>query len=295
MESIVDLAIFAEKYRICLLKNQTSDVIRTALSDNCWKVTPEIITSVYNSVPAGTILRQMFFLGFAIGCKNASWWRRTEGYTEWETVFCNRPDLGWDYFQHVLTGQIDSLGFGSGGACRYHDHSDIAGWVRGNGIKCPYPRGAPLDMLSVEESGTGEIEGESAEEDAVMEISVLEDPVEEEAVAGVATEDEVADEEAVDGEAVAAEATKDEVADEEAEVEEAVSGEALAGVATEDEVADEEAVEEEAVEEEAVDGEAVEEAIEGEAVEEEAVEDEVVDEEAVEKDVMAAEDAMTQN
>ena len=34
IDAIVDLAIFAEKYHVCHLKNQTSDVIRTALSKN---------------------------------------------------------------------------------------------------------------------------------------------------------------------------------------------------------------------------------------------------------------------
>ena len=126
MDSLIDLAIFAEKYYICLLKNQTSDVIRTALSDNRWNVTPEIITAIYSSVPVGTILRQLCFLGSAIRCKTAPRRRRTEGYAKWETVFYNYPNLGWDYFQHVLAGQIENSTFSFGGACRFHDHSDIA-------------------------------------------------------------------------------------------------------------------------------------------------------------------------
>jgi len=56
MEPVVDLANFAEKYHICCLKNQISDVLRAALSDNQWRVTSEIITTVYSSVPAGTSL-----------------------------------------------------------------------------------------------------------------------------------------------------------------------------------------------------------------------------------------------
>jgi hypothetical protein len=34
IEPVIDLAIFAEKYHICCLKNQTSDVLRTALSNS---------------------------------------------------------------------------------------------------------------------------------------------------------------------------------------------------------------------------------------------------------------------
>jgi hypothetical protein len=68
IDSVVDLAIFTEKYHVCHLKNQTSDVIRTALSKNRWEITPETIAKVYDSVPAGTILRHLCFLGFTISC-----------------------------------------------------------------------------------------------------------------------------------------------------------------------------------------------------------------------------------
>ncbi|KAI9851901.1 MAG: hypothetical protein M1824_002451 [Vezdaea acicularis] len=157
IESVIDLAIFAEKYHICYLKNQTSDVLRTALSDNRWRVTPEIITAVYSSVPAGTTLRQMFSLGFAVnyGSSSLSWSRRnkpTEHWAEWEKVFYDFPDLGWDYFQHIQKGQADASSIKLGGACRFHDHSDTFGWIRGSGSSCSYPYGVPLTMQGYKKS-----------------------------------------------------------------------------------------------------------------------------------------------
>src|SRR5579871_6001523 len=73
VDAIVDLAIFAEKHHVCHLKNQTSDAIRTALVEERWKITPDAITKVYKNVPAGTILRQLCFLGFMISYNVTGW------------------------------------------------------------------------------------------------------------------------------------------------------------------------------------------------------------------------------
>jgi hypothetical protein len=256
MDSVINLAIFAEKYHVCHLKNQTSDVIRTALSENRWKVTPEAIATVYNNVPAGTILRQICFLGFAVSCTVATWRRRNEGnnhYAKWETAFCNCPDLGWDYFLHIQTGQGDtsSTGFGGdastvslGGACRFHDHSDIAGWVRKNCSKCPYPHGAPVDMLPVEEDGVEEQEEEQVKEEAAEEYVAAAEAVEDAEVEYAASAEAVEDT-AVEY-AAAAEAVED------AEVEYTTVAEAVED-ALEEYTAAEEAVVEDAAEEGALD------------------------------------------
>jgi hypothetical protein len=185
------------------LKNQTSDVIRTALSKNRWEITLETIAKVYGSVPAGTILRHLCFLGFTISCNvvnGGRWNEQNDQYSKWETAFCNCPELGWDYFKHTQTRQADtsSINFGgdnltisSGGACRFHDHSDIAGWVRKNRTICPYPQGAPVIMPPVEEDGVEEHEKEPTEEDTVQEDAAVVYAVEDAMPVDAAVEDAV--------------------------------------------------------------------------------------------------------
>jgi hypothetical protein len=115
-------------------------------------------------VPAGTSLRQMCSLGFAVNYSSKS--RRnaaTERYTEWENVFCDFPDLGWDYFQHIQKDQTDASSIKLGGACRFHDHSDIFGWVRGSDSTCPYPHSVLLTMREYRKS-FGNVLEESADE-----------------------------------------------------------------------------------------------------------------------------------
>lgn len=157
IEFVINLAIFAEKYHICCLKNQTFDVLQTALSDNQQRVTLEIITTVYSSVLAGTILRLMFSLGFAVNYSSSSlsWSRRnaaTKHQVEQEKVFCDFPDLRWDYFQHIQKGQTDASSIKLGGACRFHDHSDTFGQVCGSDSACPYPYGVPLTIQEYKKS-----------------------------------------------------------------------------------------------------------------------------------------------
>ena len=133
INSITDLAIFAETYRIFLLKNQASDVIRAALANDQWKVTPDIISSVYKAAPLGSTLRRLYFLGF-ITATNSKFIP-----SFWKTTFNDYPSLGFDYFRYKSTGEVDGVSIDSGGACRFHDHSDVSGWVLGYTKECPYP------------------------------------------------------------------------------------------------------------------------------------------------------------
>jgi hypothetical protein len=154
-------------------------------SNNQWEITPETIAKVYDSVLASTILRRLCFLGFTISCNVVNerrWNEQNDQYTMWETAFCNCPELGLDYFKHTQTRQADtsSINFGgdkltisSGGACRFHDHSDIAGWVRKNRTICPYPQGPPVIMPPVEKDGVEEHEKESTEENTVQEDAAV--------------------------------------------------------------------------------------------------------------------------
>jgi len=130
------LAVFAQQYQIYHLRNQASDVVRAALRDGEWNITPEMISAVYKDAPAGSALRQLSFLGFVAA----------EGRTDatlWQAAFIDCPSLGWDYFQYKNGSELYNEGIQDGGACRFHDHSDIRGWVLQDLPTCPYPHGAP--------------------------------------------------------------------------------------------------------------------------------------------------------
>jgi hypothetical protein len=136
IDGALHLAVFAQKYQIYHLRNQASDVVRAALRDGKWNITPDMISAVYKVAPAGSALRQLSFLGFVAA----------EGHTDstvWRAAFIDCPSLGWDYFQYKNGSELYNEGIQDGGACRFHDHSDIRGWVLRDLPNCPYPHGAP--------------------------------------------------------------------------------------------------------------------------------------------------------
>ncbi|PMD32209.1 hypothetical protein L207DRAFT_572457 [Hyaloscypha variabilis F] len=136
VDGALNLAVFAQKYKIYHLRNQASDVVRAALGEGKWSITPDMISAVYKVAPAGSALRQLSFLGFVA----------SEGRTDstlWQTAFHECQGLGWDYFQYKSGKDVNIEGIEAGGACRFHDHSDIRGWAFQNVDDCPYPHGAP--------------------------------------------------------------------------------------------------------------------------------------------------------
>jgi hypothetical protein len=136
IDGALNLAVFAQKYQIYHLRNQASDVVRAALREGQWNITPDMISAVYKVAPAGSALRQLSFLGFvAAEGRNDS--------TVWQAAFIDCPSLGWDYFQYKSGNELYSEGIEAGGACRFHDHSDIRGWGFRDLPDCPYPHGAP--------------------------------------------------------------------------------------------------------------------------------------------------------
>jgi hypothetical protein len=139
IDGALHLAVFAQKYQIYHLRNQASDVVRAALRDGDWNITPDMISAVYKVAPAGSALRQLSFLGFVAA----------EGRTDstlWQAAFIDCPSLGWDYFQYKNGSELYREGIQDGGACRFHDHSDIGGWVLRDLSDCPYPHGAPRSL-----------------------------------------------------------------------------------------------------------------------------------------------------
>lgn len=153
--TVLDLAIFAEIYIICQLKNQTSDILRTELGSGRWQLTPENVCVIYDEVPLGSILRELCSASLALQVLDPpapSTWdfsdaptvthRKYENYLEWRSVFEKHSDLGWDYFKQIQAGNSSMVVTNGGGACRFHDHRDIPGTRREDVAKCPYPHGA---------------------------------------------------------------------------------------------------------------------------------------------------------
>ncbi|KAI9775932.1 MAG: hypothetical protein M1839_000721 [Geoglossum umbratile] len=100
-DPLIDLAILADKYQICLLKNQISDEIRTALSQGRWRITPDMVCIVYASTPTNSILRRLFSLGFMTGNGGLVEFSPYGSSEKWKSVFSEFSELGWDYFYHI--------------------------------------------------------------------------------------------------------------------------------------------------------------------------------------------------
>lgn len=143
-DSLIRLGVFAEKYHIRLLINQISNILRKAITEGRWKPSPDIARRVYDSVPVKSILRRLCSLGLTVSLGKMG--HRTD-YGIWEAVFIEFADLGWDYFRRTQKGQTLTFHVSSNGACRFHDHSDVVGWVRKEVQTCPFPDGAPVVAL----------------------------------------------------------------------------------------------------------------------------------------------------
>lgn len=172
IDGALNLAVFAQKHNIYHLRNQASDVVRAALREGQWSITPEMISAVYKVAPAGSALRQLSFLGF-VASEGGS------DSTVWQAAFIDCPSLGWDYFQYKSGSELYSEGIEAGGACRFHDHADIRGWTRQNLPSCPYPHGAPRLLpgeFAVHDIVMPGTATPRVEEDGAL-ISFAEDPV----------------------------------------------------------------------------------------------------------------------
>jgi len=140
---LANLGIFAEKYHIRLLMNQISNLIRTAVGESRWKPSPDIMKTVYGSVPANSNLRRLCSLAFTINFNKRG---SCIDINIWKSTFNDFSEFGWDYFQRVQMGQTSTTHVTLDGVCRFHDHSDVFGWVRGESHTCPYPDGAPVTV-----------------------------------------------------------------------------------------------------------------------------------------------------
>jgi hypothetical protein len=141
IDSAFHLVIFAQKYRIYDLRNQASDLIRAALHDRHWIITPDILLAAYKVAPSGSSLRQLCFLGFV------SMEGRYKSF-DWKAAFLECPSLGWDYFHYKSGSEMYHGRIETGGACRFHDHFNIDGWKPQDVINCPYSFQTSLNAAS---------------------------------------------------------------------------------------------------------------------------------------------------
>ena len=145
-QAVLDLAILAETYNIYQLRNQTSDLLWREFDDKQWEITPDLLSMVYSSVPSGSVLRQLWASAFAIASHSASSPKQDNDYLKWKPAFETFPGLGWDYFVQMQKVQPRPESITAGGACRFHDHSDVPSWERKYTDHCPYPHGAPTKL-----------------------------------------------------------------------------------------------------------------------------------------------------
>lgn len=168
-DTLISLDIFAERCQIRLLLNQVSDLLRKNISANRWKPNSDTMRAIYSGVPANSILRRLSSLGLTVQPKK---YARQMDWTIWETVFTEHADLGWDYFRRIQKDQTSTYEVASSGACRFHDHSDVPGWIRTELRDCPYPEGAPVEGprnfgLSASVSGSRTTDGKVGSESRI--------------------------------------------------------------------------------------------------------------------------------
>ncbi|TVY90556.1 hypothetical protein LAWI1_G007117 [Lachnellula willkommii] len=145
-EAVLDLAILAETYNIYQLRNQTSDLLWREFNDKRWEITPYLLSIVYTSVPSGSLLRQLWVSVLAITHNRAASPEQDNDNLRWKSAFETFPELGWDYFLQMQNVRPRPESVTPGGACRFHDHSDIPSWERQFTAECPYPHGAPAKL-----------------------------------------------------------------------------------------------------------------------------------------------------
>ena len=150
MMAVFNLAIFADVYSICDLMNQTSDVIRAALSASIWQLTPDLVSRVYGSTPSGSILRRLCSSAFTTNKP-----RQLSDLSRWKPIFEQYADLGWDYFDQMQISSWQCSGPKPVIDCSFHDHSNVPGWQGVDEHKCPYSRGTPLSVLNLEDVSRG--------------------------------------------------------------------------------------------------------------------------------------------
>lgn len=132
--AVFDLAIFAEKYQICHLKNQISDLLQNDWSHDI--LDAEILDHVYSSVPEGAVLRQLCvsilkrLLDQGVYVDHCGTWMAKDLFKEYDPVFALHTDLGRDFFRVAAIDRIHP--------CTFHDHSNIDRPLEVDAGFCPH-------------------------------------------------------------------------------------------------------------------------------------------------------------
>lgn len=129
---IFELAIFAEKYQIYHLMNQTTDLIRS--EDGRRHLHSEMLDLVYSSVPDGAVLRQVCAWAVEWKIRYSKFSNKIDFNREYSHVISAHTDLGRDFFKYFCAehAQIPDL-------CHFHNHSNVPNPAKRkkDGV-CPY-------------------------------------------------------------------------------------------------------------------------------------------------------------
>jgi hypothetical protein len=161
MDTLIEMAAFANRYLVYHLKNQISDVICNRLHENPTKVTPSMIRTIYSGKYLNSTLRQLCSLAFIIYSRQSEF-NYSDDHCIWKPVFNELADFGWDYFQHTMECKIplrvpkapifggafqtQNTFMTTGGSCCFRDHSDVADWEWTCVSECLYPQGPDVEL-----------------------------------------------------------------------------------------------------------------------------------------------------
>lgn len=160
-ESVFALAIFAEKYQIHHLINQTSDLIES--NEGKKRMYPEILELVYNNVPKGAVLRQL--CAWVLNCivnYGGRGVHQISLHQLYGHIFSAHADLGEDFFEWASDPTIVH----NRRKCRFHDHSNIKNPIMDcHYLECPYS-----DIFIIARADTTEAAKHPAEKGIVKEL-----------------------------------------------------------------------------------------------------------------------------
>ncbi|KAK5212286.1 hypothetical protein LTR41_002528 [Exophiala xenobiotica] len=131
-DQAVKLGIFASKYEIPALSNQITDMIRSNLASNEWKLQASIADEVYEAVPAGGPLREVVRAALGQLPKSITTDLGEGGREEWKATILKHAQLAWDYIE--ASGSEWTKQAYLTGVCRFHDHE---GMGYQNGLSAP--------------------------------------------------------------------------------------------------------------------------------------------------------------
>ncbi|KAK5069406.1 hypothetical protein LTR51_008656 [Lithohypha guttulata] len=129
LDTVVDLAIFADVHEVELLHNHSIDILREELGNSNWTVTPYIVGRVYTNLGDGAKLRTLVgdLLWHAGQDTSKSDEQTTAAHDmvdKWCETFSLTADMGRDYYLSSCAQRAIKQ-IKEDGPCRYHWRKDI--------------------------------------------------------------------------------------------------------------------------------------------------------------------------